>query len=85
MHSYSEACSQKEQIRQVVVPVVELELSSVAGTVVLVFVTGACYTKIFSKYSWIETVPSSGELLYISLGWSAVHFHVMACYLLLCP
>lgn len=36
--------------------VVELELSSVAGTVVLVFVTGACYIKIFSKYSWIETV-----------------------------
>jgi len=63
-----------------------MELSSVAGTVVLVFVTaGACYIKVFTKYSWTETVYSNGELLYISLGWSAVHFHVMACYLLLCP
>jgi len=33
------------------VPVVELELSSVVGNIVLVFVTGACYIKIFSKYS----------------------------------
>lgn len=67
-------------------PVVELELSSMAGTVVLVFVTGACYIKIFSKYSWIETVHSNGELLYISLGWSAVcTFSSYGMFLLLCP
>jgi hypothetical protein len=67
------------------VPVVELELSSMAGTIALVYGTGAYYIKIFSKHSWSETGHSNGEFIDISLGWNALLFHVTICYLLLCP
>jgi hypothetical protein len=67
------------------VPVVELELSSMAGTIAFLYGTGTYYIKIFSKHSWSETGYSNGEFTDISLGWNAVHFCVTVCYLLLCP